>query len=73
MELLPDSDPLDLFAMKTGALFAAALLAGDREAPMSDRVSAIRDAVRQFEAGQPPFDDLTLLLACWYGQPPSEH
>ena len=25
MELLPDSDPLDLFAMKTGALFAAAL------------------------------------------------
>ncbi len=49
---------------------AAALLAGGRETPMMTRASAIRDAVRQFEAGQPPFDDLTLLLACWHGQPP---
>jgi len=37
------------------------------------RASAIRDAVRQFEAGQPPFDDLTLLLVCWCDQPPNEH
>lgn len=32
------------------------------------QIEAIRDSVRQFEAGFPPADDLTLLLARWYGQ-----
>jgi serine phosphatase RsbU (regulator of sigma subunit) len=52
---------------------AAALLATSAvNLPLADRASAIRDAVRGFEAGQPPFDDLTLLLAGWYGRPSSE-
>lgn len=51
---------------------AEALLATDPETTMTARASTIRDAVRAFEAGRPPFDDLTLLLACWYGQPSSE-
>lgn len=51
---------------------AETLLAAGPESSMSARAAAIRDAVRQFEAGRPPFDDLTLLLACWYGQPSSE-
>ncbi|MBU1365133.1 MAG: CHASE2 domain-containing protein [Gammaproteobacteria bacterium] len=29
--------------------------------------TALRDAVRQFEAGHPPADDLTLLLMQWHG------
>ena len=46
-----------------------ALLAGDPGTSLATRAAAIRDAVRQFEAGRPPFDDLTLLLAEWYGRP----
>lgn len=30
--------------------------------------TALRDAVRHFEAGHPPADDLTLLLLQWHGQ-----
>ena len=52
---------------------AATLLATAADAPLAARATAIRDAVRRFEAGQPPFDDLTILLAEWYGQPPNEH
>ena len=35
-------------------------------------VTALRDAVRSFEAGHQPADDLTLLLIDWYGQPANE-
>ena len=52
---------------------AATLLATAADAPLAARATAIRDAVRRFEAGQPPFDDLTILLAEWYGRPPNEH
>jgi adenylate cyclase len=51
---------------------AATLLAAAADTPLAARAAAIRDAVRHFEAGQPPFDDLTVLLAGWYGRPPSE-
>ena len=51
---------------------AAMLHAGAADAPLAGRATAIRDTVRQFEAGQPPFDDLTVLLASWYGRPPNE-
>lgn len=51
---------------------AAALLAASPQASVTARAEAIREAVRQFEAGRPPFDDLTVLLACWYGRPSSE-
>ncbi len=51
---------------------ATALATSAVNLPLADRASAIRDAVRGFEAGQPPFDDLTLLLAGWYGRPSSE-
>ena len=54
------------------AHLAETLLAGGPDMPLAARATAIRDAVRQFEAGQPPFDDLTLLLAEWCGRPPSE-
>ncbi len=50
---------------------AATLLAADANLPLAARATAIRDAVRSFEAGQPPFDDLTVLLAEWYGRPPN--
>ena len=52
---------------------ASTLLATAADAPLAARATAIRDAVRRFEAGQPPFDDLTILLAEWYGRPPNEH
>jgi hypothetical protein len=39
---------------------ATALATSAVNLPLADRASAIRDAVRGFEAGQPPFDDLTL-------------
>jgi CHASE2 domain-containing sensor protein/serine phosphatase RsbU (regulator of sigma subunit) len=55
----------------TGRL-AATLQAAPGNAPLSARATAIRDAVRGFEAGRPPFDDLTVLLAGWYGRPPNE-
>ena len=62
------SDGREMFG--TGRL-AAALLAGSSRAPLAERATAIRDAVRRFEAGQAPFDDLTLLLAVWCGRPPT--
>ncbi len=39
------------------------------ELSLQRQIEAMRDSVRQFEAGFPPADDLTLLLARWYGQP----
>lgn len=39
------------------------------EPTLQAQIEAMRDAVRRFEAGFPPADDLTLLLARWYGQP----
>ena len=63
------SDGLQMFG--TGRL-AVALQAAATDAPLAARVTVIRDAVRGFEAGRPPFDDLTVLLAGWYGQPPNE-
>lgn len=38
---------------------------------LAEDAQALRNAVRQFEAGHPPSDDLTLLLLRWKG--PSEH
>ena len=51
---------------------ASTLLATAADAPLAARATAIRDAVRRFEAGRPPCDDLTVLLAEWYGRPPNE-
>lgn len=46
-------------------VFAASI----NEPTLQAQIEALRDAVRQFEAGYPPADDLTLLLARWYGRP----
>jgi serine phosphatase RsbU (regulator of sigma subunit) len=35
-------------------------------------MNSLRDAVRRFEAGQPPADDLTLLLIQWHGRSVNE-
>ncbi len=35
--------------------------------PVHDCASSLRDAVRRFEAGHPPADDLTLLFLRWHG------
>ena len=61
------SDGRQMFG--TGRL-AETLLAGP-DLPLAARTITIHDAVRTFEAGRPPFDDLTLLLAEWYGRPPN--
>lgn len=37
------------------------------EATLTQQIQAVRDAVRQFEAGHPAADDLTLLLLRWNG------
>jgi adenylate cyclase len=37
------------------------------EAELQITATALRDAVRNFEAGHPPADDLTLLLLQWHG------
>ncbi len=37
---------------------------------LQTRIAALRDTVRSFEAGQPPADDLTLLLLRWHGANP---
>lgn len=62
-------------AMNGSALFGSdRLLAGLVEVAGSDldaAVTALRDRIRHFEAGQPPADDLTLLLFRWDG--PNEH
>ncbi len=44
-----------------------ATLATFRSPAVQDCTSALRDAVRHFEAGHPPADDLTLLLLRWHG------
>lgn len=46
-------------------LQAALLASGNAEIQAS--ASALRDAVRRFESGQPPADDLTLMLVQWNG------
>lgn len=76
-------EPGDLLCLFTDGVTEAsngdALFGGDRlhdelgrtinEPSLQAQVEALRDAVRRFEAGYPPVDDLTLLLARWYGQP----
>ncbi len=53
-----------------GAERLAEVFAGSINEPtLKAQVERLRDSVRQFEAGFPPADDLTLLLARWYGQP----
>ncbi|MDP2880051.1 MAG: CHASE2 domain-containing protein [Azonexus sp.] len=42
------------------------------EAELQITATTLRDAVRRFEAGQPPADDLTLLLMQWHGPAASE-
>ena len=42
------------------------------EIPLPTAVRHLQDAVRQFESGHPPSDDLTLLLMRWNG-PSSEY
>ena len=44
-----------------------AMIAPARETSMQARIEDLRDAVRNFEAGQPAADDLTLLLLHWRG------
>ena len=53
-----------------GAERLAEVFAGSVNEPsLQAQVECLRDSVRQFEAGYPPADDLTLLVARWYGQP----
>ena len=76
-------EPGDLLCLFTDGVTEASngqsMYGGDRlteefgrtatEPSLQAQVDAMRDAVRRFEAGYPPADDLTLLLARWYGQP----
>ncbi|MBK7415717.1 MAG: SpoIIE family protein phosphatase [Dechloromonas sp.] len=55
--------------MYTGERLAEVFASTINEPTLQRQIEAIRDSVRQFEAGFPPADDLTLLLARWYGQP----
>ena len=55
--------------MFTGERLAEVFASTINEPTLQRQIEAIRDSVRQFEAGFPPVDDLTLLLARWYGQP----
>jgi serine phosphatase RsbU (regulator of sigma subunit) len=56
-------------SMFTGERLAEVFASTVNEPTLQLQIEAMRDAVRQFEAGFPPADDLTLLLARWYGQP----
>ena len=56
-------------AMFGGARLEAAFAASLDAPTLQAQVDSLRDAVRHFEAGFPPADDLTLLLAQWHGQP----
>jgi CHASE2 domain-containing sensor protein/serine phosphatase RsbU (regulator of sigma subunit) len=56
-------------SMFTGERLAEVFVSTVNEPTLQLQIEAMRDAVRQFEAGFPPADDLTLLLARWYGQP----
>ncbi|MPN23469.1 hypothetical protein SDC9_170857 [bioreactor metagenome] len=44
-----------------------AAIATCRTVPVQDCAPALRNAVRRFEAGHPPADDLTLLFLRWHG------
>ena len=55
--------------MFSGERLAEVFAATVNEPTLQQQIEAMRDSVRQFEAGFPPADDLTLLLARWYGQP----
>ena len=55
--------------MYTGERLAEVFASTINEPTLQRQIEAIRDSVRQYEAGFPPADDLTLLLARWYGQP----
>jgi hypothetical protein len=55
--------------MFTGERLVEVFASTVNEPTLQLQIEAMRDAVRQFEAGFPPADDLTLLLARWYGQP----
>jgi adenylate cyclase len=50
-----------------GAARLLACLAEIRDITLPEGIAVLRDAVRRFEAGQPPADDLTLLLLRWNG------
>ena len=52
-----------------GERLEAAFSASFNAPTLQAQVDSLRDAVRHFEAGFPPADDLTLLLAQWHGQP----
>ena len=56
-------------SMFTGERLAEVFASTVNEPTLQLQIEAMRDSVRQFEAGFPPADDLTLLLARWYGQP----
>lgn len=55
--------------MFTGERLAEVFASTINEPTLQRQIEAMRDSVRQFEAGFPPADDLTLLLARWYGRP----
>jgi len=46
-----------------------ATLLDSGQADLQITATTLRDAVRHFETGHPPADDLTLLLLQWHGQP----
>lgn len=50
-----------------GTQALAATLQAHREKPAGELLIALRDAVRSFESGQPPADDLTLLILDYHG------
>jgi len=48
-------------------------LENSAQVELQTATTMLRDTVRQFEAGQPPADDLTLLMIQWHGPVLSEH
>jgi serine phosphatase RsbU (regulator of sigma subunit) len=56
-------------SMFTSERLAEVFASTVNEPTLQLQIEAMRDSVRQFESGFPPADDLTLLLARWYGQP----
>ena len=58
-------------ASNGGSMFGTQALAATlqtyREKPAGELLIALRDAVRSFESGQPPADDLTLLILDYHG------
>ncbi len=47
---------------------AATLAAGAPESPLAERLAVLRTEIRSFEAGQPQYDDITLLLVRFNGR-----